>query len=175
MSDIQGSAIHESGVRIRAAGDEDVGFMFALAPRLAEVADLPWHDSQDLIAFQHRYMRAAFARPKSETVTLIAETADGGKLGYVHAEASTDLVTLEPCGYVTVLALTQEAEGQGIAARLMSGVEDWARDQGFRLLGLDVFANNRRARSFYAKLGYEEDSLRLTKPLAKPLTGRSAS
>lgn len=148
--------------------------MFALAPRLAEVAELPWHQTQDLIAFQHRYMRAAFARPKSETVTLIAESKSGEPLGYVHAEASTDSVTLEQCGYVTVLALTQEAEGQGIAGRLMRGVEDWARDRGFRLIGLDVFANNKRARAFYARLGYEEDSLRLTKPLSEPLTGRSS-
>jgi GNAT superfamily N-acetyltransferase len=152
--------------RIRPAEDRDHEFMFALAPRLAGVAELPWHDLQDLIAFQHRYMKASFALPKSKTVTLIAETASGERLGYVHAEAATDSVTLEPCGYVTVLALTKEAEGQGIAGRLMSGVEDWGRDQGFRLIGLDVFANNRRARSFYAKLGYAEDSLRLTKPLA---------
>ncbi len=163
--------IYSSDVRIRAALDEDRDFMFALAPRLAEVANLPWHDGQDLIDFQHRYMRAAFARPKAETVTLIAEAPDGERLGYVHAETATDSVTLEPCGYVTVLALTKEAEGQGIAGRLMAGVEDWARGKGFRLLGLDVFANNRRARSFYAKLGYAEDSLRLT----KPLTGSSTS
>lgn len=151
---------------IRPAEEGDHDFMFALAPRLAEVADLPWHDLRDLIAFQHRYMKASFALPKSETVTLIAETASGERLGYVHAETSTDSVTLERCGYVTVLALTKAAEGQGIAGRLMSGVEDWGRDQGFRLIGLDVFANNRRAREFYAKLGYQEDSLRLTKPLA---------
>jgi GNAT superfamily N-acetyltransferase len=151
--------------RIRPAEESDREFMFGLAPRLAEVAELSWHEAQDLIAFQHRYMKAAFARPKSETVTLIAEAASGEQLGYVHAEASTDSVTLEPCGYVTVLALTKEAEGQGIADRLMSGVEDWARGQGFRLLGLDVFANNKRARAFYQRLGYQEDSLRLTKPI----------
>lgn len=154
-----------SQIRIRPAQDDDIGFMFALAPRLAEVAELPWHQAQDLIAFQHRYMRAAFARPKSETVTLIAVATDGKQLGYVHAEASTDSVTLEPCGYVTVLALTKEAEGQGAAARLMEGVEDWARGKGFRLIGLDVFANNQRARTFYRRLGYQEDSLRLTKPI----------
>ena len=136
-------------VRIRPAEDGDLDFMFALAPRLVEVADLPWHEAQDLIAFQHRYMRAAFARPKSETTTLIAVDGRGAKLGYVHAEASTDSVTLEPCGYVTVLALTKDTEGQGVAHRLMEGVEDWARGEGFRLLGLDVFANNRRARAFY--------------------------
>jgi hypothetical protein len=30
----------------------------------------------------------------------------------VHAEASTDFVTLEPCAYVTVLAVTAAAEGR---------------------------------------------------------------
>lgn len=139
--------------------------MFALAPRMADVADLSWHEARDLAAFQHRFMTAAFARPKDETVTLIAEDARGNRLGFVHAESSTDSVTQEPCGYVSLLALTEEAEGRGVARRLMQGVEDWARGKGFRLLGLDVFANNSRARSFYGKLGYQEDSLRLTKAL----------
>lgn len=30
-----------------------------------------------------------------------------------------------------------------------------------------AIANNRRARSFHARQGYQEDSLRLTKPLSK--------
>lgn len=151
--------------RLRPAADGDRDFMFGLAPRLAAVADLPWHDARDLIAFQHRYMNLAFARPKDEIVTLIAEREDGVPLGFVHAEASTDSVTLEPCGYVTVLAISEAAEGQGVARRLMEGVEDWARGKGFRLIGLDVFANNQRARAFYERMGYVEDSLRLTKPL----------
>lgn len=153
------------GIRIRPAEDGDRDFMFTLAPRMAEVADLPWHEARDLIAFQHRFMLSALARPRSETVTLIAEDDAGARLGFIHGESSTDSVTLEPCGYVTLLALTREAEGRGIARRLMAAVEDWARSKGFRLLGLDVFANNRRARALYRRLGYQEDSLRLTKPL----------
>ena len=47
----------------------------------------------------------------------------------------------------------------------MQAAEDWARTQGFRLICLDVFANNQRARAFYARHGYQDDSLRLTKPL----------
>ena len=47
----------------------------------------------------------------------------------------------------------------------MAAAEDWARRQGFRLIYLDVFASNRQARAFYAKQGYQDDSLRLTKPL----------
>jgi ribosomal protein S18 acetylase RimI-like enzyme len=150
---------------IRAAQDADRDFMYGLAARLAGVADLSWHSQADLLAFQHRYMDLSFARPKDVTVTLIAEAA-GEKLGFVHAEAATDSVTLEPCGYVTVLTTSEAAEGKGVASALMRAVEDWARGKGYRLLGLDVFANNGRARDFYRRMGYVEDSLRLTKPLA---------
>ena len=139
--------------------------MFEQAARLAAVADLPWHAERDVLSFQHRYMNAAFARPASETASFIAEDEAADRLGYVYAEASTDFVTLEPCAYVTVLAVTEAAEGQGVAARLMQAAEDWARAQGFRLICLDVFANNRRARAFYTRQGYYEDSLRLTKLL----------
>ena len=153
-------------IRIRAATIEDRDFMLAQAARLASVAALPWHAERDVLAFQHRYMNAAFARPDSETACFIAEDERSERLGYVHAEASTDFVTLEPCGYVTILAVVEAAEGRGVAARLMQAAEDWARQQGFRLICLDVFANNRRARAFYARQGYQDDSLRLTKPLS---------
>ncbi len=152
-------------IRIRTASDGDRGFMFDQAARLASVAKLPWHAERDLLAFQHRYMKAAFARPESETASFIAEDDSSQRLGFAHAEAATDSVTLEPCGYVTVLAVAEAAEGQGVATRLMQAAEDWARAQGFRLICLDVFANNRRARDFYARHGYQDDSLRLTKPL----------
>ncbi|HEY3145039.1 MAG TPA: GNAT family N-acetyltransferase [Dongiaceae bacterium] len=141
--------------------------MFDQAARLAAVANLPWHAERDLVAFQHRYMNAAFARPAAEIASFIAEDESATRLGFVHAEASTDSVTLEPCAYVTVLAVTEAAEGRGVAARLMTAAEDWARAQGFRLICLDVFANNRRARTFYARQGYQDDSLRLTKPLSE--------
>jgi ribosomal protein S18 acetylase RimI-like enzyme len=118
-----------------------------------------------VLAFQHRYMTAAFARPASQTASFIAEDETSQRLGYVYAEASTDSVTLEPCAHVTVLAVTEAAEGQGVAARLMQAAEDWGRSRGFRLICLDVFANNQRARAFYARQGYQDDSLRLTKPL----------
>lgn len=140
--------------------------MFGQAPRLAAVADLPWYTERDLISFGHRHMGTAFARPAAEHVGFIAEDDSASQLGFVHIEASTDYVTLEPCAYVTVLAVTEAAAGQGVAARLMEAAEEWARRQGFRLICLDVFVNNRRARAFYARQGYQEDSLRLTKPLS---------
>ena len=152
-------------IHIRPATPDDRAFMFDQAQRLARVAQLPWHAESDLVAFQHRYMNVAFARPAQETVTLIAEDAAATRLGFVHAEHATDPVTQELCAYVTVLAVTEAAQGARVGASLMTAAEDWARAQGFRLICLDVFANNGRARAFYAKHGYQDDSLRLTKPL----------
>jgi GNAT superfamily N-acetyltransferase len=154
-----------TAIHIRPATIEDRDFMFGQAQRLAAVAALPWHAERDVLAFQHRYMNAAFARPETETACFIAEDETSQRVGYVFAEASTDFVTLEPCAYVTILAVIETAEGQGVAARLMEAAEHWARQQGFRLICLDVFANNQRARAFYARHGYQDDSLRLTKPL----------
>jgi GNAT superfamily N-acetyltransferase len=57
----------------------------------------------------------------------------------------------------------------------MQAAEDWARQQGFRRICLDVFANNRRARDFYARQGYQDDSLRLTKPLSGQKGGAARS
>ena len=80
-------------LRIRPATPEDRAFMFDQAPRLAGVAQLPWHTEANLVAFQHRYMNVAFARSAQETVTLIAEDETATRLGFVHAEHTTDSVT----------------------------------------------------------------------------------
>ena len=52
-----------------------------------------------------------------------------------------------------------------VASQLIQAVEEWARQKVFRLICLDVFANTRRARAFYGRQGYQDDTLRLTKPL----------
>jgi len=88
---------HVTQIRIRSATPDDHAFMFEQAARLAAVANLPWHAERDLVAFQHRYMNAAFARPAAEIASFIAEDESATRLGFVHAEASTDSVTLEPC------------------------------------------------------------------------------
>jgi len=76
-------------------------------------------------------------------------------------------VTDEPCGHVAIIVLESEAEGQGIARRLMAAAEAWATDRGWRLLSIDVFADNRRAVEFYLRTGFQMESIRLVKPLEK--------
>ncbi|WP_369333663.1 GNAT family N-acetyltransferase [Corallococcus sicarius] len=47
----------------------------------------------------------------------------------------------------------------------MAAGEAWAREQGYDRLTLTVFAGNARARAFYERLGFGEETLRLVKPL----------
>ena len=109
-------------------------------------------------------MVASFA-PVDGAETLIACAEDGRRLGYIHLRPAKDGVTDEPCGYVSLLATTAEAEGLGVAHRLMVAAEDWARGRGYRLLSLDVFADNKRAVDFYERRGFRSETFRMVKPL----------
>jgi ribosomal protein S18 acetylase RimI-like enzyme len=71
----------------------------------------------------------------------------------------------KPHGYIANLAVAKEAEGKGVGKALLRAAEAWAKEKGFEFMSLFVFATNQHARAFYEKLGYDEDSLRLTKRL----------
>jgi ribosomal protein S18 acetylase RimI-like enzyme len=66
-------------------------------------------------------------------------------------------------GYIANLAIAKEAEGKGVGKVLMQAAEVWAKARGYRDLSLYVFGTNNHARAFYEKLGYDKDSLELTK------------
>jgi GNAT superfamily N-acetyltransferase len=153
-----------STIILRPATAEDRPFIDSLSPRLSGVPRPAWHDETAMEGFQDRHMAASFA-PVEGSSTLIACGEDGRRLGYIHLRPSEDGVTNEPCGYISLLATTKEAEGSGVATRLMAAAEDWGRDRGYRLLSLDVFADNRRAVDFYRRGGFKTETRRMVKPL----------
>jgi GNAT superfamily N-acetyltransferase len=151
-------------ITLRPAGTEDRTFIDGLSPRFSDVPRPAWHDTAAMEGFQERHMTASFA-PVVGSATLIACAEDGRRLGYIHLRPAKDGVTDEPCGYVSLLATTEEAEGLGVAHRLMGAAEDWARGRGYRLLSLDVFADNKRAVDFYERRGFRSETFRMVKPL----------
>ena len=150
---------------LRDATPQDRAFIDGLSPRLAGVPRPTWHDDHAMQGFQDRYAATTFADIEEGARTLLACAPDGRRLGYVHMRPGTDGVTDEPCGYVSLLALVPEAEGRGVAHRLMQEAEAWARCRGYRLLSLDVFADNRHAVEFYQRRGFVAESVRMVKPL----------
>jgi ribosomal protein S18 acetylase RimI-like enzyme len=47
----------------------------------------------------------------------------------------------------------------------MTAAEKWARAQDYRLLHLEVFANNDKAQSFYQRIGFNKETLHMVKTL----------
>ena len=153
-----------STITLRPATADDRDFMDSLSSRFSSVPHVSWHDVTAMEGFQARHTAASLA-PAEGSQTLVACAADGKRLGYIHLKPGKDGVTDEPCGYISLVATTKDAEGTGVATRLMAAAEDWARGCGYRLLSLDVFADNRRAVDFYQRVGFETETLRMVKPL----------
>ena len=151
-------------ITLRPAEPDDRAFIDGLLPRLSGVPRPAWHDRAAMEGFQDRHMASSFAAVDGAT-TLIACGEDGRRLGYIHLRPARDGVTDEPCGYISLLATTPEAEGTGVARQLIGAAEDWARGRGYRLLSLDVFANNKRAVEFYERRGFRSETFRMVKPL----------
>jgi GNAT superfamily N-acetyltransferase len=85
-----------------------------------------------------------------------ALTPAGGALGLASAH-------LTPDGEVVMTALWVDPghRGRGVAARLVAGVEGWARAHGADRVATWVADRNRPARSLYERLGYRETPVRM--------------
>jgi ribosomal protein S18 acetylase RimI-like enzyme len=55
--------------------------------------------------------------------------------------------------------------GQGLGHRLLETAENWARQQGLPRISLSVGVSNRLAQRLYQSLGYQIETLRMTKTL----------
>jgi ribosomal protein S18 acetylase RimI-like enzyme len=68
--------------------------------------------------------------------------------------------------HVFLLYVMPEHRRRGIGSALMRHAEDWARARGDRQIGLQVFQYNQPATNLYRQLGYQTQSLLMTKPLS---------
>ena len=152
-------------VRPARPGDsEDRAFLIEMAPRL-ETGMPAWIPPGALAAAVARSVIGAFeARREGETL-LVAEAADGRRLGFVYAARSDENLIRESRGHISEFAVAAGAEGRGVGRALIEAAEDWARAQGLNAMTMEVFCSNSRARAVYEHLGYEPNVLSLRKPL----------
>jgi GNAT superfamily N-acetyltransferase len=91
---------------------------------------------------------------------LLAE--EGGKvIGYALGFEHPAFYANGSVGWVEEVMVREGRRRRGVGARLMAGLEAWARARGCRLLALAT----RRAAPFYLALGYEESALYFRKVL----------
>ncbi|WP_019028645.1 GNAT family N-acetyltransferase [Colwellia piezophila] len=153
-----------NNLTIRPANDADREFIFGLSPRLAEVAGLPWHTDAVMKKMQDDYIAEVIDNPGAAKITLIAEK-DNILLGFIHACSHKDSISGEICGTVPLLAVSPNTQGLGVGKALMKAAENWAQEQGYRLLHLEVFANNNKAQGFYQNLGFAAETLHMIKEI----------
>jgi GNAT superfamily N-acetyltransferase len=149
---------------IRDAHPDDEAFVVATAERLNAFGPPRWRTAAEVVAGEVRTLRAFFVAPPPRAVLTIAEH-EGERLGFGYFEQQLDYFTGEPHGHIGILAVTHAAEGQGAAKALIAAAERWARAHGYRMLTLNVFDENRRARRVYEHLGFEAEAVKYVKVL----------
>ncbi|WP_085297640.1 GNAT family N-acetyltransferase [Cognaticolwellia mytili] len=153
-----------SNIVVRMAIKNDHQFILALSPRLAEVAMLAWHTDDVIQTMQDNYIGEMLAKTSVPHTLLIAEEHKV-PLGFIHVKEHIDEISNEACAMVTLLAISPAAQGKGTGQVLMQAAESWAKKQNYRLLHLEVFANNDNAQGFYQHLGFQPEMMTMVKPL----------
>jgi ribosomal protein S18 acetylase RimI-like enzyme len=149
---------------IRPANEHDRDFVVGLVPSLLEFGSPGWRDPGALRSgFAAMLVRALISQDHRAAV-LIAQTRDETPLGFIALKV-VDSIDGGERAHVADLAVAEIARRSGVGSALMGAGEAWARERGFDLLGLDVWATNDAALAFYRRLGYSVDSLTLVKRL----------
>lgn len=101
-------------------------------------------------------MRQWLARP--DTVTLVAEGADGALLGFAEAgeRSWAEGATAGPVAYLEGWFVDPDWREQGIGTALVRGVETWARAHGYRDLCSDTGPDNPVSLHAHVRLGFVE-------------------
>lgn len=153
-----------SNILLREAISSDHEFIMGLSPTLAEVADLAWHSESMVQKMQDAYIEEMLAPTSTENTTFIAEE-NNIALGFIHVRSREDEISGETCGTIPLVAVSPLAQGKGIGKLLMNAAENWSKSQGYRLLHLEVFANNQNAQQFYQRQGFKAEMLHMIKEL----------
>ena len=137
--------------------------LLVLAERLQEGV-AAWRSSTAVRAAVKRWVEDAVDSNGGESRVVFVAEEDGDVVGFVTASTRRHFAG-DLDAYVGELAVDRRAEGRGGGRMLMAAAEEWGRTQGFAYITLDTGAANAHARAFYRALGYEEEDVKLTKPL----------
>jgi GNAT superfamily N-acetyltransferase len=149
---------------IRPATVTDRAAILALADRLGAF-DPATRTAAEIASREARALGDALTHPPVGSALLVAENGKPGLAGVLFLETRKDYFTGEPHGHVAILAVAKHAEGQGLGRALLRAAEEWGRAKGFSRLTLSVFADNHRAREFYARDGWRAELETYYKPL----------
>lgn len=150
-------------IRVRPYVPADREFVLSLAPRLA-IGIPSWRDPHKMIVTAQSWITGSIEEHGKKTMVFVAENEPGERLGFATVSHSTHF-TGEGQAYIGELATSEEAESRGVGKALAQACEQWARNQGYRILSLTTGAANERALGFYRHMGYLDEDVTLVKLL----------
>lgn len=150
-------------IHIRAFKPSDRDFIVSLVMRFSEF-DLPaWRSKNEVDNTNLITLRKAIEQPELDSMIFIAEDENGRPAGFIHLQTQIDYFNGQKHGYISDLAVDMSFEGQGVGRTLLNKAEEWARQQGYGLLTLYVFAGNQRAQLLYEKNGFQQEVIKYAK------------
>lgn len=150
-------------VHIRPATVADTDWITALAPRLHEFGPAPWRDVAAMNASVATGFAQDLADPTPGAAFFAAVGDEGAPLGFITLHTTHDYFTQEPVAHIGDIVVARAGEGRGVGRALLTFAEQWAADGDYRLMSLNVFAGNDRARRIYEEAGYEVEWTRMVK------------
>jgi ribosomal protein S18 acetylase RimI-like enzyme len=150
---------------VRKMKESDNDFIVGLSSRCNEFEFMGWRDSKKMQDAQLQQAQNAINNTDPQSDIFVVEDENNNLLGFLHMTKSTDFFTGEEQGYLSSIAVSKEGEGKGIAKLLMEKAEEWTKNNGYKQLVLNVFANNKRAINFYSHLNFENEIIKMVKEL----------
>lgn len=163
----------EAGLLVRSASTEDRAFVLALADRLVAFDVPAWRSKDELVAGDRRALEEWFAarlRPGSgaagsEDEAMLVAELDGQPAGCAYLVTLIDYFNQRPHAHLSVLAVTEAAEGHGVGSALLERCAEWARERQSDRLTLSALVTNARARRLYERRGFAGEYIRYVLPL----------
>lgn len=153
-----------SQVTLRPATSADRPFVLDLADRLVSFEVPPWRSKDELAGGDRRALEAWFDRPGADEAMWIAEL-DGQPAGCAFLVTLVDYFNGRAHAHLSVLAVTQAAEGRGVGSALIDRSIEWARARQSDRLTLSALVTNARARALYERRGFGGEYIRYVLPL----------
>jgi ribosomal protein S18 acetylase RimI-like enzyme len=95
----------------------------------------------------------------------VARTEEGSPAGFVWVARTHNDFTGQLEASLLNQYVAEPYRGHGLGRCLMEAAEAWAREQGLPRISLSVGTHNTIGQRLYESLGYQVETLRMTKPL----------
>eukprot|EP00439_Symbiodinium_sp_Y106_P087557 s1_g93.t1 len=144
---------------VRAARPEDHGFLAACMGGLQEAEIEIEANRATVDAAAEPHLTWVLEQVAAKEGAVFVAELDGRPVGCLLCTVDEDSGEYvkqrhRRYGYVNDLYVASNARGKGVADALMGAAEDYFRDKGLTNMRLGVLTENRRARSFYERLGW---------------------